>query len=215
MKAGHHFFNSISQFNITDVGTIIKCGPQLPKTKKFCDCSQITLTHEWFLLYQGEQYRWLNHTLAFMCGLNLGEKCILALPQLQKRKASHRWQDNILGNQVVDIFRVPPSSSSLKCILKDQLAILEAQLKVGEQSEKIFTKWKLSLQNSFRHVHIKWTVCTKIQQNKEALNYNNACSVLTCELSNHSSIIPSEVIMIIKWDTDVTVNYPPLTLCRP
>lgn len=33
MKPGHHFLNSISQFNITLVGTTMRCGPQTPAAK--------------------------------------------------------------------------------------------------------------------------------------------------------------------------------------
>ena len=34
LNAGHHFFISISQFNITLVGTTMRCGPQMPKCWK-------------------------------------------------------------------------------------------------------------------------------------------------------------------------------------
>ena len=30
LNAGHHFLNSTSQFNITDVGTTMRCGPHMP-----------------------------------------------------------------------------------------------------------------------------------------------------------------------------------------
>jgi hypothetical protein len=55
---------------------------------------------------------------------------------------------------VADILRVP--SSSLNSIRKEQLAILETQLKRGEQSKKN-TNWKISLQNGFRDVHSEYS----------------------------------------------------------
>jgi hypothetical protein len=50
---------------------------------------------------------------------------------------------------VAEMFRVPSSLSSLNCILKDQMAILEVKLKVGKQYEKNFTNWKLVITEQF------------------------------------------------------------------
>ena len=32
LNAGAHFLNSTSQLSITDVGTTIRCGPQIPRS---------------------------------------------------------------------------------------------------------------------------------------------------------------------------------------
>ncbi|KYQ47422.1 hypothetical protein ALC60_13543, partial [Trachymyrmex zeteki] len=36
LNPGHHFLHSISQLSITEVGTIIRCGPQFPFSQARC-----------------------------------------------------------------------------------------------------------------------------------------------------------------------------------